>query len=202
MPFIIIPALLGGIIALGGWLIPASPILALACFSAWFFRDPRRTIEGDDRAVLSPADGVVINIEEIEDTRFLNANALKISIFMSLFNVHVNRVPLSGVVEDIRYFPGRFFSAGRDKASQENEHNAVVMRVRNQHRIAFVQIAGLIARRIACWVSPGDEIVRGQRFGLIRFGSRLEVYLPPSTEIKIKLKQKVRAGHTILGNLP
>ena len=123
----------------------------------------------------------------------------RVSIFMSVFNVHVNRAPLTGRVERTQYNPGKFFAANRDKASLDNEQNAVVLRDADGRKIMFVQIAGLIARRIVCYINPGDDVVRGQRIGLIRFGSRLDVYLPTDATIEVALGQKVRAGETILG---
>lgn len=202
LPFILVPLAGAAILAWVGWLWPAAVLGAAGFFSAWFFRDPKRQAPGDESAVVSPADGVVIEVAEVDEARFLGRKALKLSIFMSLFNVHVNRVPVSGLVESVEYFPGKFFAAQRDKASLENEHNAVIVRVPGSGRIVVIQIAGLIARRIACWVKPGDEVIRGRRFGLIRFGSRLDVFLPLSTKIEVSLKQKVQAGQTILGYLP
>lgn len=201
-PFILIPLIAGSIIFIAGWRWPAYPCWLIGLFILWFFRDPERKPPPDETAVLSPADGTVIDIKETEGNPFPGAKTLKISIFMSIFNVHVNRAPLSGIVEEIKYFPGKFFSANLDKASRENEHNLIVLRTLREQKIAVVQIAGLVARRIACWISPGEKIVRGQRFGLIRFGSRLEVYLPPATELVVKQKAKVRAGESILGYLP
>jgi len=202
LPFILIPLIAGGVFILAGLKWPAYLFWAFGLFSVWFFRDPERIPPAEETAVLSPADGRIIDIKNTEENRFLGTKALKISIFMSIFNVHVNRVPLSGVIEDIKYFPGKFFSANLDKASGENEHNAIVLRTPGQERVAFVQIAGLVARRIACWISPDEEVIRGQRFGLIRFGSRLDVYLPPTTKLTVTLKAKVQAGQSILGYLP
>jgi phosphatidylserine decarboxylase len=124
---------------------------------------------------------------------------MKISIFMSVFNVHVNRVPYNGSIKEINYHPGKFFSANLDKASQQNEHNAVLIEMENSQPLCVVQIAGLIARRIICYVKPGDQVRRGQRFGLICFGSRLDVYLPVSMQLKLAVGDKVKAGTSILG---
>lgn len=184
-----------------GWSFFTWILLIFGVFSAWFFRDPERLAPTRDDAVVSPADGRVIIVEKVHDDRFLQGPAVKISIFMNLFNVHVNRVPYSGQVQDVLYFPGKFFSADLDKASRDNEHNAVIVNM-DRGSMAVVQIAGLIARRIACWIKPEDRLVRGQRFGLIRFGSRLDVYLPPDFKPEVQLQQKVRAGETILGYLP
>lgn len=201
LPFIFIPLAVGLVFAGYGWWLPAILFICFSLFSAWFFRDPERSASVEDSAVLSPADGVVIKLEEVDDQRFLKQRAVKISIFMSVFNVHVNRIPFSGSIEDIQYFPGKFVSANLDKASAENEHNAVILKTDNGAKIAFVQIAGLIARRIVCWISQGDRVTRGSRFGLIRFGSRLDVYLPTTTRTAVEIGQKVRAGQTVLGFL-
>lgn len=202
LPFILTFLLLAGLLAVPGWWWLAVPSGILGLFSIWFFRDPERTADADESAVLSPADGTVIEISEVHEDRFVDARMLKISIFMSIFNVHVNRASVSGRVDRIMYVPGKFVSANLDKASRENEHNAVVLETARGVRVVVVQIAGLIARRIVCWIKPGDRVVRGQRFGLIRFGSRLDVFLPLGTRIEVGLKQKVQAGQTILGYLP
>ncbi|MEW6261698.1 MAG: phosphatidylserine decarboxylase family protein [Thermodesulfobacteriota bacterium] len=199
-PFIFVPLGVAFLSALtGGWWL-AAIFGAFGLFSAWFFRDPdRRAPTGE--GVLSPADGTVILAEPVEANRFLPGRTVKISVFMSLFNVHVNRAPLTGRVDKIEYHPGRFFSANLDKASAENEHNALIIETEDRTKIAVIQIAGLIARRIACWVKPGDALTRGQRFGLIRFGSRLDVYLPPEAVIKVRPGQKVKAGWSVLALL-
>jgi phosphatidylserine decarboxylase len=128
--------------------------------------------------------------------------AVLISIFMSVFNVHVNRIPIAGNISEITYHQGKFFSANLDKASRENENNRILLQTDLGHKIAFVQIAGLIARRIACWIQEGDRVGAGQRFGLIRFGSRLDIYLPKDSQLAITPGEKVTAGVTILGYLP
>jgi phosphatidylserine decarboxylase len=172
-------------------------------FTAYFFRDPERNSTAPERAVLTPADGRIIKIHKIEDqNNLLGEPAVKISIFMSVFNVHVNRIPIEGTVKNISYHPGKFFSANLDKASDQNESNKITLHTPDSRKIVFVQIAGLIARRIVCWVKDGDHVQTGQRFGLIRFGSRLDVYLPLDTRITARLGQKVSAGITIIGFLP
>lgn len=177
-------------------------------FSIYFFRDPERAPEPgfSDNALVSPADGRVIFFGKVFDDRFLNKEVLKISIFMSIFNVHVNRIPLSGTVEKIIYNKGKFFSANLDKASIENEFNCIILSPgggspAESGRIAFVQIAGLIARRIVCRLKKGDAVNTGERFGLIKFGSRLDLYLPLGSEIKIKPGDRVFSGKTILGTI-
>jgi phosphatidylserine decarboxylase len=174
----------------------------ITLFVISFFRDPERQVPQDEKAVLSPADGRILLIEEKEMTPFSTGPVIKISIFMSIFNCHVNRVPRSGKIEKVLYRAGRFFSANQDRASAQNEQNAVLLRTQEGQEISFVQVAGLIARRIVCWVKPGETIKRGERFGLIRFGSRVDLFLPASTRIRIQRGDKVKAGLTILGELP
>jgi phosphatidylserine decarboxylase len=151
-----------------------------------------------DNIVISPADGKIIDIKEGDESRILKKRMIKISIFMNLFNVHVNRLPCTGKVVDILYNPGKFVSANLEKASLENEQNAVVLETTAGEKIIFIQIAGLIARRIVCWLKKGDYGVKGQRFGLIRFGSRVDVYLPVGADVKVSLGQKVKAGESVL----
>lgn len=170
----------------------------LFVFVVAFFRDPERVIPDDPKAITSPADGRVIKVEKIRDERFLKTDALRICIFMNVFNVHVNRVIASGKVVDVIYNPGKFFNASLDKASMHNEQNAVVMEAKGA-KFAFNQIAGLIARRIVCYAKPGMKYEKGQRFGLIRFGSRVDVYLPAGCSSAVKVGEKVRAGSTVLG---
>jgi phosphatidylserine decarboxylase len=171
----------------------------LAVFVISFFRDPERDIPRDKNSVVSPADGKVIKVERLQEKRFIGEEAFRISIFMSIFNVHVNRVPASGKVKAVSYNPGRFFSANLDKASHENEQNALFIEVDNKRRFVIVQIAGLIARRIVCYAKKGDYVEKGNRFGMIRFGSRLDVYLPLDCLIKVKIGDKVKAGSSVLG---
>ncbi len=183
-----------------GWYKAAAVVTALCVFSLWFFRNPERVIPAGEGLVVAPADGKVVFVGEVNETRYLNARALKVSIFMSVFDVHVNRAPESGRVAEIRYNKGKFFSANLDKASLDNEQNAVIMDT-PRGRLMFVQIAGLIARRIVCWTNPGDTLTRGERFGLIMFGSRLDLYMPPGTEIRVKNGDRTKAGETVIGAL-
>ena len=164
-----------------------------------FFRDPDRIIPDEEGIVVSPADGKIILTDTVDNSPFFSGPTLKISIFMSVFNVHVNRVPYDGRVKEINYFPGKFFSANLDKASLQNEHNAVFVEMENKKPLCVVQIAGLIARRIICKIQPGDHLLRGQRFGLICFGSRLDVYLPTDIKVKVAVGDKVKAGTSVLG---
>jgi phosphatidylserine decarboxylase len=175
--------------------------LMATLFVYYFFRDPDRVIVQQKGAVVSPADGRIIFISKTEDERFYKGPCLKISIFMSVFNVHVNRIPHEGEVKNISYYPGKFFSANLDKASKQNEYNAVLLQTEEGIRISFVQIAGLIARRIICKLQVGDKVLRGQRFGMICFGSRVDVYLPENFEARVVAGENVKAGATVLGFL-
>ncbi len=172
---------------------------AATAFTAWFFRNPERHPPGDDQIVVSPADGQVIRVDEGITHELLSQPCRKVSIFMNVFNVHVNRAPAAGTVSAVRYHPGKFLSANLDKASEENERNAILIRTGEGKEILTIQIAGLIARRIVCWIQEGMCLDRGERFGLIRFGSRLEVFLPPEVKVSVSVGDKVRAGETPLG---
>lgn len=180
--------------------IPGALSLLLTFFVFYFFRNPERTTPTDVTAVIAPADGVVIVSEIVPETP-LGAPALKISIFMSVFSVHVNRVPFDGKVIDTFHHAGKFFDARDGRASCENERNGIVLEIAGGARIAFVQIAGLIARRIISYPMIGDLLVRGERYGLIRFGSRVDVYLPPHVESLVKLGDKTVAGETVLARI-
>lgn len=171
-------------------------------FITYFFRDPERYIPAQENAVVSPADGRVVKTEVVEENPFIDGACLKIGIFMSVFNVHVNRIPYSGKIEKTMYKPGKFFSASRDAASMQNEQQAVILESENGPKICFVQIAGLVARRIICRIQAGDSMIRGERFGMICFGSRLDVYLPADTSANVSKGDTVKAGQSILGYLP
>ena len=176
---------------------------ALTLFVLYFFRDPDREAGAEQKAVLTPADGKVLGVWNLErGDNPLETRAVKVSVFMSLFNVHVNRIPARGRISKISYRPGAFFAANLDKASEKNEQNAVFLETQDGRKIVCVQIAGLIARRIACWIREGDEVQAGQRFGLIRFGSRVDVYLPEGSRVVVQPGHNVKAGKTILGCLP
>lgn len=201
IPFVIIAGIISLIFYFSGLIIPAGIFTLVTLFIIWFFRNPERTTPQGERNVISPADGKIIDIKEDAETRILKKRMLKISIFMNLFNVHVNRIPCNGRVIDILYNPGKFVSANLDKASLENEQNAVVLETPSGEKVIFIQIAGLIARRIVCWLKAGQFVRMGERFGLIRFGSRVDVYLPAGTEVMVSLGDKVKAGETILAVL-
>jgi phosphatidylserine decarboxylase len=173
------------------------PFWLIAIFILQFFRDPPRVIPQQANIVVAPADGRIVVVEKTQDT-YANREALKISIFMNVFNVHSNRAPVDGKIEKIQYFPGKFVNADLDKASVENERNAMIITASNGQTVSCVQVAGLIARRILCYVREGDFLTRGQRYGFIRFGSRVDVYLPLSAKPKVVVGDKVSATETIL----
>jgi len=170
-------------------------------FVLQFFRDPPREIAGDDASVVCPADGRVVVVAASEDP-YLKRKALKVSIFMNVFNVHSNRSPVKGRIEQAWYHAGSFLNAALDKASVENERNALWLRTDAGDDVTCVQVAGLIARRILCYVKQGDRLARGERYGFIRFGSRVDVYLDPAAEVRVALGEKVYASRTLLARLP
>ena len=176
------------------------PIWVLFVFVLQFFRDPPRLVPVAPNAVLSPADGRIVAVEKTTDV-YANREALKISIFMNVFNVHSNRVAVNGRIKSIQYFPGKFVNADLDKASTENERNAVVIDANGQI-VTLVQVAGLIARRILCYIHVGDRLKAGERYGFIRFGSRVDVYLPLTAEPLVSVGDKVFATNTALARLP
>ena len=173
----------------------------IAWFVTQFFRDPPRNIPTDAGAVLSPADGRVIKVERATDP-YQQCESLKISVFMNVFNVHSNRIPIDGKVVSVDYKAGAFVNADLDKASEQNERNALVLERSDGARLTCVQVAGLIARRILCYVSAGDSVSRGSRFGFIRFGSRVDVYLPLAAQSAVSIGDKVSAASTVLATLP
>lgn len=181
----------------GSWSIP---LWIIALFVLQFFRDPPRTIPNNPAAVLSPADGRIVVVATAHDP-YTDRDALKISVFMNVFNVHSNRAPVDGKIDLIQYFPGKFVNADLDKASLENERNALAITTPDGHSVTCVQVAGLIARRILCYVQAGDTLARGQRYGFIRFGSRVDVYLPLTAIPKVSVGDKVSATETILAEL-
>jgi len=197
-PFIFASAFATAVFALLGIASLAILGLCITGFICLFFRDPDRLVPGGEGVVVSPADGKVIKVEPVEQTPYYEGACTRISVFMSVFNVHVNRSPHEGTVRRVDYHPGKFFSANLDKASADNEHNALLLEGPDGKRVGFVQIAGLVARRIICAVQPGDTLKRGQRFGMICFGSRLDIYLPVDTEIRVAVGDKVQAGTSVL----
>jgi phosphatidylserine decarboxylase len=198
-PIIFGAAFVTFVLALSGFGVAALIAMAATLFICCFFRDPDRVTPDEERAVICPADGKVVFTGIVESNPFLPGRRLKVGIFMSVFNVHVNRVPLSGKIEHIAYYPGKFMPADRPAASTKNEHNAVTLETGAGEHICFVQVAGLIARRIICNVKAGDLVTAGQRFGMICFGSRVDVYLPADAMLQVRIGDKVTAGTTILG---
>ena len=182
-----------------GW--GSVPFWLVTLFILQFFRDPPRAVPGETDAVVSPADGRVVAVEKSRDP-YLDRDALKISVFMNVFNVHSNRSPVDGEVKKNWYFGGKFLNAALDKASLENERNALWIHTIHGADVTCVQVAGLIARRILCYVQPSDHLKRGQRFGFIRFGSRVDVYLPLNAKPDTAVGDKVFAGESILARLP
>ena len=178
----------------------SAPLWVAALFVLQFFRDPPREVPADPRAVVSPADGRIVVVGKARDP-YRDCDALKISVFMNVFNVHSNRLPVDGIVGKVEYHAGSFFNAALDKASLENERNALLMTTRTGQEITCVQVAGLIARRILCYVGVGADLLRGQRYGFIRFGSRVDLYLPLDAEPRAAIGDKVYASETVLARL-
>jgi phosphatidylserine decarboxylase len=202
LPFIFIGTFVTLLFLYLGFLVITVLTGAISLFTVFFFRDPARENHVPEKSVLTPADGKILEIQYLkDDNNPLGEPAVKVSVFMSLFSVHVNRIPIGGKILSILYNPGKFFAANLNKASDQNENNRIILQTGDGRRIVFVQIAGLIARRIVCWIKEGDHVRTGQRFGLIRFGSRLDLYLPDDTRIIVQPFHKVRAGETILGYL-
>ena len=184
-----------------GFLFPAGLLTVLALFSVFFFRNPERNTPDNENAVIAPADGLVIFSGRVVEPH-TSTEMEKVSIFMSVFNVHVNRAPVSGRVVDSFYTKGKFYDVRDERATFENEQQGLVLEPAPGQRLVVVQVAGLIARRIVCYAKVGDLLTRGRRYGLIRFGSRLDVYFPLGTVIKVAMGQKTVAGETVLGILP
>ena len=199
-PFIALALIVAlGIHAYAGFGAAAFPWL-IVLFMVQFFRDPQRTIPSDPSAVISPADGRIVSVEKVRDP-YLERDALKISVFMNVFNAHSNRIPVDGVVTKTLYFPGKFVNAELSKASVENERAVTCLRMPEGHDVTCVQVAGLIARRILCYAKEGQTYARGDRFGFIRFGSRVDVYLPLTAVPRAVVGDKVYATETVLASL-
>ncbi len=206
-PFLIVPLIVSIIFLCFpqtrfNWMFWLCAVLTF-CIAA-FFRDPERVIPQDKNTIVAPADGKIIVIKEVEYPPLGDETYLQVSIFMSVFSVHINRVPIAGSVEKVIYNPGKFLAAWEEKASLANEQNSIVLSQSvdgKTVRILVKQIAGLVARRIVCYAEPGMGFSKGQRFGLIRFGSRVDLILPKDTQLAVKLKDKVRGGSTIIGSI-
>ena len=202
-PFIAIAGVAALLLLLMPWKLPAIAAFVVTMFIAYFFRNPERQVPADENTVVAPADGVIIHLGASAEEH-LDAEMTKISIFMSVFNVHVNRAPVTGRVTETFYSSGKFLDVRDERATFENERAGLVLESPCGNRIVVVQVAGLIARRIVCYLKKGDAIRRGERYGIIRFGSRLDIYLPSDTDIRVAVGEKTVAGETILGylNLP
>ena len=182
------------------WLL-AFVLTLLALWVAYFFRDPERTGDRGEELVIAPADGKIVQIAEVDEPAYLGGKAQRVSIFMNVFNVHVNRYPVSGTVGYVHYNKGKFLNAAVDKASLENEQSTVGIQS-GRHKVLVRQIAGLIARRIVTYSKVGDRATQGERFGIIRFGSRVDVFMPLGSKVHVKLGQLTVAGVTVVGELP
>ncbi len=200
-PFIGLFAFVTLVFGLLDWGFLTFLMFLLTLFSIYFFRNPERLIPVEEGAVLAPADGKVIFVGEVMEDRCLNSEALKISIFMNVFDVHVNRIPISGKVTEMFYNKGTFLNASLDKASLDNEQAGLVIQDEAGRSILCVQIAGLIARRIVTYPEVGDQVQRGLRYGLIRFGSRVDIYLPKGSDVRVAVGDKTVGGESILGYL-
>ena len=200
-PFIALFAFITLVFALLGWSLLTVLLLGLTLFTLYFFRNPERITPDEPDAVVAPADGKVIFVGEVMEDRYFKAEAIKVSIFMNVFNVHVNRAPVSGTVVEKFYNKGAFLNASLDKASLQNEQAGLLFETAEGLRLLCVQIAGLIARRIVTYPEVGDNVERGRRFGLIRFGSRVDLYFPRGSEVTIRNGETTVAGETILGYL-
>jgi phosphatidylserine decarboxylase len=196
--FAALPLVLGAVMVAAGWKIAGALLLFLGAFVLYFFRDPDRVTPAEPGAVVSPADGRVV---EIADEPFKQTPGRRVSIFLSIWDVHVNRAPVAGSIQKVEYRPGRFYAALRARASAENEQNVVHISTQ-QGEMSFKQIAGWIARRIQFWKREGEDVSRGERVGMIRFGSRVDVWLPSKAEIVVRQGQHVSGGSTILARWP
>lgn len=202
----VLSALALNFLGVAGWAVVAVGVV-LSGWCVWFFRDPDRTTPTDPRAVVSPADGVIVAVGPVPIPSELGGpsvseGSVRVCVFMNVFNVHVNRAPMAGTIARLAYSTGKFFNASLDKASTHNERMAVLMRTDAGAPIAFVQIAGLVARRIVCHLKNEQRVAAGERFGLIRFGSRVDVYVPRGSEIAVSIGQKTIAGETVLARVP
>ncbi|MDH3446387.1 MAG: phosphatidylserine decarboxylase family protein [Deltaproteobacteria bacterium] len=184
-----------------GWILIGFLGVALGVFLTWFFRDPERHTPEAAGLVVAPADGKVVSIVRIDNGPFPEGAKTRVSIFMSPFDVHINRMPVKGVVEEVHHRPGMFFAAYKDEAVEQNEQNAMLIGEAGGRKLGVVQVAGFLARRVVCKARKGDNLERGERFGLIMFGSRTDLYLPLDAEVAVKEGDKVKGGETVIGRL-
>jgi len=199
LKFVVVAILFTGMLFYLDWFLFACVSLAATLFVCWFFRDPDRDIPQETNSLISPADGKVVIVEKNTECEYLPGPCTKVSVFMNVFNVHVNRIPFDGVVQRVQYNPGKFLNASFDKASIHNERNALIIKTVDGVRFAVVQIAGLIARRIVNCVKEGETVIKGSRYGMIQFGSRLDLYLPDDFNVAVSVGEKTKAGSTIIG---
>lgn len=199
LKFVVVAILFTGMLFYMDWGLFAGVSLAITLFVCWFFRDPDRDIPQGTNSLISPADGKVVIVEKHTECEYLPGLCTKVSVFMNVFNVHVNRIPFDGVVQKVQYNPGKFLNASFDKASIHNERNALIIKTIDGGSFAVVQIAGLIARRIVNCVKEGETVIKGNRYGMIQFGSRLDLYLPDDFNVAVSMGEKTKAGSTIIG---
>ncbi|HSE58761.1 MAG TPA: phosphatidylserine decarboxylase family protein [Nitrospiraceae bacterium] len=201
MPFVAGAAVLTGGAWLAGWTIPTCLFGTLTLFTAWFFRNPSRKVPAQAGIVVAPGDGKVIAVDREFEPRYIKDASIRVSIFLNVFDVHVNRIPCAGTVEDVVYQPGKFIAANKPEATIQNEQNALCLKTAEGAKVLCVQVAGLIARRIVCWLTAGARVKTGERYGLIRFGSRMDLYLPATSTIRVSVGNRVKGGETIVGEL-
>ena len=199
--YVVAAILVTGMFFYFGYLRIGGLALLLTLFITWFFRDPERRVPEGKDLLVSPADGKVIVVDRVARCEYMDDPCQKVSIFMNVFNVHVNRIPFSGIIEKVQYHPGKFVNASFDKASVHNERNALVIKTDDGRRYVCVQIAGLIARRIVNCVKTREQVHKGDRYGMIQFGSRLDLYLPMGFDIFVSPGDKTSAGSTIIGRM-
>lgn len=202
VPFLAAAAVPAAVAWALGWAGAGALFGAAALFTGWFFRNPPRWIPGEPNLIVSPGDGRVLAVAEEEEPRFLKGRAVRVSIFLSPLDVHINRTPCEGRVRAVAYCPGRFLVASRPEATLQNEQTAVLFETDAGYRILCVQVAGYVARRIVCWLSEGERVGRGERYGLIRFGSRMDLYMPVGTLVRVKAGDRVTGGESVIGVLP
>ena len=201
LPFIVVTAVpwVGALVL--GWPVVGAVLGVATLFTSWFFRNPPRRVPDGPNLVVSPGDGRVMAAVEEDEPRFLKDRAIRVSIFLSPLNVHINRTPCAGRVRAIGYFPGKFLVASRPEATLQNEQTAVLIETEAGRRVLCVQVAGYVARRIVCWLTEGEIVTRGERYGLIQFGSRMDLYLPVGTKVKVVAGDRVRGGESVIGVL-
>jgi phosphatidylserine decarboxylase len=201
VPFVAATALSWFVTHRLGWTVTSGILGVATVFTGWFFRNPHRRIPDGPNLVVSPGDGRVVAVVEEEEPRFLKGRAIRVSIFLSPLNVHINRTPCAGTVVAIEYSRGKFLVASRPEATLENERTAVLLETPEGRLILCIQVAGFVARRIVCWLREGEKVTRGERYGLIRFGSRMDLYMPLGTAMKVAEGDEVRGGESVIGVL-